>query len=772
MMSAAAISASRAEAQSIATPTDVANTERTLVLEVWLNGMPRHATVEVHERGSELTVKNSDLGDIGILAANGVRATDGRIDITKIPDVTVTVNEAEQRLIVTGAQSRIAPRVVDLRPSIIDTPSATWGESEWGTIFDYDAVATLTDIGGLNDAQIGGYAGFTAFSPYGVLTTTSLGTYAPMGQSRFVRLETNLIVDDPESTTRWTVGDALSGALRWTRSVRYAGFQIASDFSLQPEVMTVPLPDVSGEAVVPSAVDVFVGSSRVYSGTVEPGPFRLDNLPVSAGGRDVRIAVRDALGRETIQTLNIYTTASMLAKGLSAYSAGLGFLRREYGNESFAYGGLIAETSYRYGLTDKVTLEAHAEGNADLVNFGGGGAFSVSSIGAVEFAGAMSTGDGTGYLGSISLETSLDPVGFFASAVWTTPSYGDLGSLNGDRPDAHRFVVGGNLNFGTYGVIGASFIDIGGRGDDNNSQLTIVTYSVSISDIATVGLTAFHDHSSGETSLEAHFSIPFNDFSQVSGSAHTDEHGQIYSAIYDSPMNPDGGFGYRLAGSAGRATYAEASAMWRGDELSVDGGVSVRDEGTSIRLGTSGALVNVDGSLFAARRTDGSFALVKSGQENVRVYHENREVARTDENGESLVSDLTPYLTNRISIDPSDFPMSTIVETTDAKVRPRRRSVAVVDLHPAAQHGFVVELRLPDNKAPDAGSLVTIGTLALVVGRDGELFVPDAKGTVRGVVQTASGNFRFELTAPPESETKGKIPHIGSIHCTTAETSS
>lgn len=48
-------------------------------------------------------------------------------------------------------------------------------------------------------------------------------------------------------------------------------------------------------------------------------------------------------------------------------------LRRNYGIDSFDYGSMVGSASYRYGLTDYLTLEAHGEG-AQKLALGGVGA--------------------------------------------------------------------------------------------------------------------------------------------------------------------------------------------------------------------------------------------------------------------------------------------------------------------------------------------------------------------------------------------------------------
>jgi len=64
---------------------------------------------------------------------------------------------------------------------------------------------------------------------------------------------------------------------------------------------------------------------------------------------------------------------------------------------------------------------------------------------------------------------------------------------------------------------------------------------------------------------------------------------------------------------------------------------------TATRVGASGAVILMDGALFATRTSDDAFALVRTGEPNVEIYHENRPVGRSDAKGEALVPDLNAY---------------------------------------------------------------------------------------------------------------------------------
>ena len=138
------------------------------------------------------------------------------------------------------------------------------------------------------------------------------------------------------------LGDSISGASSWGGAVRFGGAQWATNFSLQPGFVTFPLPGISGEAALPSTVDLYVDSALRMRRQVPSGPFSIQDLPVPSGRGDARLVVRDILGREQIITQPFDTNSRLLKQGLHDYSYELGFVRRDFGIDSNNYGRPMA----------------------------------------------------------------------------------------------------------------------------------------------------------------------------------------------------------------------------------------------------------------------------------------------------------------------------------------------------------------------------------------------------------------------------------------------
>ena len=108
------------------------------------------------------------------------------------------------------------------------------------------------------------------FSPVGVLTSTAVETDT-QGVRSFVRFETTLTHDFPDSLETLRLGDTISVPGSWGDAVRFAGLQWGSNYGIRPDLVTTPLLAATGTAVVPSTVDVFVNGKAVGSSDVPAG---------------------------------------------------------------------------------------------------------------------------------------------------------------------------------------------------------------------------------------------------------------------------------------------------------------------------------------------------------------------------------------------------------------------------------------------------------------------------------------------------------------------
>src|SRR5690606_13140410 len=133
--------------------------------------------------------------------------------------------------------------------------------------------------------------------------------------------------------------------------------QLARDFRLRPDLITYPLPQFSGQASVPSTIDLFIDGYRSRSERVQPGPFTLTGMPFVNGAGEAQLITTHALGRQVTSTMPFYLSSDLVRPGLRGYSVSLGLLRPDFGRRNFACGAPAFSGPARRGIDDHFTVE-------------------------------------------------------------------------------------------------------------------------------------------------------------------------------------------------------------------------------------------------------------------------------------------------------------------------------------------------------------------------------------------------------------------------------
>src|SRR3989454_2797067 len=199
-------------------------------------------------------------------------------------------------------------------------------------------------------------AGF--FGQHGVFTSSALASDLTRSQG-WLRLDSTYAVDYPAELVSVRLGDTITRPGTWGRAVRIGGAQYGTNFNTQPGFIRSPVLQAAGAAVLPSTRDRFMKNALVPRSAVPPGPFSIQNIPVVTGSGEVRLVVRDLLGREQVITQPFYSSATLLKQGLADYPCEVGAIRNNFAVESNDYGQAVGAATYRRGITDYFRSEEH-----------------------------------------------------------------------------------------------------------------------------------------------------------------------------------------------------------------------------------------------------------------------------------------------------------------------------------------------------------------------------------------------------------------------------
>ena len=495
-----------------------------------------------------------------------------------------------------------------------------------------------------------------AFSRAGLLTSSFFSGDNDRGT---IRLDTTFRREDPERITSAIAGDTITRAGSYGASVRIGGLQYRRDFATAPLLITYPQADVSGTAVVPSTVDVFIGNAKAYSTQVKPGPFSLQNLPVPVGAGNVRVVTRDVFGKETATVVPYVRYDSMLRQGLHDFSYEAGLLRRDYAIKSNDYGDFAAVGTHRYGVTNWLTIEGHAEAMADRANLGGVVQVTMPVLGLVGIGGAASTARhrhrherryrharqgvlpeeraelerrrrGAAAIAELRrhrLRARADPHARHAPGLGVRagqrPELAERAGAAHDRPDGHVQHRHARLDV---------FADAVGHADREPSRASRAA-SQATNNVFSVFL-----------------SMPLGERDYATVSVERRSNPSETNVLLNVSRNllETDSFGYRvLAGEQSDAKRLELGAFARTGvgEFGVEAADSFGTQAT--RAYARGGIAAAGGEWRISRYLDQSFAIVKVADfKDVRVYANSQPVGKTDANGVAVIPRLSGFLPN------------------------------------------------------------------------------------------------------------------------------
>lgn len=134
-----------------------------------------------------------------------------------------------------------------------------------------------------------------------------------------------------------------------------------------------------------------------------------------------------------------------------------------------------------------------------------------------------------------------------------------------------------------------------------------------------------------------------------------------------------------------------------------------------------GAVVLMDGELFAANKINDAFVVISTdGHPDVPVSYENQPVGKTNNNGYLLVSGVSAYYPASYRIDTLNLPADTRLKETERRIAIRRHSGYLVDFPMEQERVASVILHDARGKALPVGSEVRRASRRnAVVGYDG-----------------------------------------------------
>lgn len=651
------------------------------------------------------------------------KALKGRVPLDQLPIASSSFNGATQTLSVSLLRKSDGENMIDLgrrQATDGDSGAVTWAR------LSYDMVGTAStrnpaSAAGLFDLSVG---------RGNSVAGSSVSVFFDHGEVRTRRLSSAAQLFIPARSLVVTLGDTISVGSTTQRAVRIGGFAIATDSSLRPDLVTMPLPSYSGRVAVPTTIDIISGDQRTQVGQVKPGEFTVRNVPVASGRGEALVVIRDELGQETVQKLRFYSSPEMLPQSLSQFGASMGWVRRRYGEDHDTYGQFAATGFYRRGLGPATTLTVSGETTGGMVNAGTRLDAALGGFALATIETRLSRGPGvSGAQVSAAIESSGGGFSGRLGVVWPTSGYRDVASVLGDPLPARSVtaIAGYNAARTAFQLSGGIIWNLpdpahGRPAFRSNFLDGSVRYEASQRLSFSASLTYRHGDSNN---FAATFGLTLRLGRQGwagSSMTHRTEYPLIASASYRQMPSAGSPIGYYGAAEFGRSARLNAGLTWHNNAIETEARGEYEQGDAALRLNVRGALILAGGGLFARSRADGTYALVRTGRVGgLTIKYNNQPIGRTGRRGIMLVGDVIPYVASNYEIDADKIPVDVVARVFERRMVVPRRTVGLVTL--TAVRFIPRPVRLVDG----AGAAIEMGSHViaqpsgadLIVGFDG-----------------------------------------------------
>jgi outer membrane usher protein len=683
-----------------------------------------------------------------------------------------------------------------------------WDQGVSAGVFGYNANVYRSTANGQSGTRL--YAGVNAGINIDGWRLRHQGSYTATSQagsgsgSQYDALNTFVQHDVTGLQSQFTAGQSYTDGDLFD-SVGFSGVKLASDDRMLPDSQRSYAPTIRGVAATNAKVTVKQGSNVLFETTVEPGPFKLDDLYNTGYAGDLTVVVTEADGSSHSFVVPYASIPQLLRPGTARFSVTVGALRDSVLEQS----PLFAQLTYRRGLSNSLTVYGGVTGAEQYQAVLAGialstvvGAFSADvtqswASGLPASAGGETTQSGQSYRLNYSrlvqwtqTSISLGAYRFSSSGYLNMRDAQQIreGWALSDR-ERSRFQLNVSQPIGETG--GNVYIS-GYRSDYWSRSGSDITYSAGYSQSfrwGSMNVSASRSRAQNgefDTQYYVSLSLPlghggnapvlntqvgspghgsFSTQVGVSGTAGEDRR-LAYSAFGN--YNTTQGSG--TVDGGGNVSYATPVGT-------LSGSASVGDHFTQVSAGMSGAIVAHPGGVTLAQNLGEPMAVIEArGAEGATVS--NNPGIMIDGRGYAVVSGLTPYQMTEVTLDPKGTGADVELQTTSQRVAARAGSVVFLKFPVIQGRGVMFKVTQALGRQPvpmGADVLDAQGRSVATVGQNGRIFMRPADGATAFIVQWGSRtdqrcSFKYDAR-PVEAGVQPRAFDLLDARCTQAYSS-
>jgi outer membrane usher protein len=737
-----------------------------IVLKVIINEEDRGDFIFVKTGDKDLLIKKGDLDTFRLKEGLGRVAVfddEEYVSLGSIHDLEFQIDEEEGVLEVFADPHLFKTQELDIFRERSDrfTPGA-------GSAF-LNYAATYNLVNNDDFLQVSGELGSSAGDYFGSTTFTYEKNESA---DRIVRLFTNLTRSDREKLQAITLGDFSASSGPSGSRLNMGGVNLSKSYEIAPSFIRFPSPDLRVSVDTPSEVEIYMDDFLMRREKLQPGEFVFKDVPVTVGAGTVRIVIKDSGGGEKTIVLPYYYSNRLLRRGLHEYEYSIGYLREDFGQESFSYGRPALLAFHRLGVNKSLTAGYTAEASEDTVNLGLTASTIISSYGSLDSAVSLSkSGKASGVSGTISYSFQSRNFGAGLFLRSNSEEYSSLAIRPSD--DRPKMQFGANVSFGLKKMGSISLIySLTELYKEESTSIVSASYSRRIGKKTTFFANVLRTMGT-EPDSEIFLGLHINLGKGISGNITHNKSNKMTStkAAIQKNIPTRGGFGFRAnAERIHESTNINGSIQYQNNHGFYEAGYTKTSDEQDYRLFLSGGIGYIDGSLFYSRPIRGSYAKVKVADiEGVRVLSSGSEIGRTDKKGEVIIPDIRSYTENTIGIKIKDIPINYSISTSTKSIYPPFRSGSVVTFDVYKVRGItgVVHAAEEGGEVPVESAIMLIQledrTVEGMVGNDGEFYIENVPGGKNSVKVIYEGKeCTFDMIIPDNEDV---IVDMGKVMC-------
>lgn len=752
----------------------------TIIVTIVLNGEPKGEFFVKIGGAGDFLVNREDLKAMGFQKISGkeeVFEGEAHLSLRSMEGVAFVFDEKRLSLEITATPVLLPKKDIDF---LQQRKAKVFYPKDSGGFFNYGVGYTAGNSLAFQSLDMNTQVGYR----FGDFLFLSDSTYEKTStEEKFVRLMSSVTQDRRDRLERWVLGDFFASSGDLGGSLNLGGLGTSKVYRMDPYFIRYPLANFSGLVSLPSEAEVYINGSRIRTEKLAPGQFELKNISYYGGAAAVSVVIKDPFGREQRLAYPFYFTDILLKKGLHEYSYNLGFLRKDFGEESNRYGHPAFSAFHDYGISDSLTAGFRTEGTNQRWNLGPRASYLIPNAGIASLSVSGSLEDG-GRWGAAGLFTH----GYQSKGVNTrvllkglTRQYAIAGDEN--RTESVKYEAGAGIGYGGTREFGSLSLDFDRikKHQGHDLQTGTLTYSRILTRNSTLTVT-FKNIKEQSSSNEFFAGLTCYLRKEMSLSASYKREGDAdIEAVQVQKNQPVGeGIGYRASLERKDAPdtavttvhpfarynghYGIYSGEYRGEYFHGGG------KSETYRISASGGIAYVANTFGFSRPITDSFGLVQVGElGGVRVYQNNQEIGSTDKKGKVFLPNLGSYYENQISINDKDIPIDYSISEVVKYVSPPLRSGSAIPFEVKKFQAITGKLkkRKEGKIAPvefqEARMAVEGKEIAFPTGKGGEFYLENIRaGVYKASLDDTGRSCAFELSIP---ETGEMIIDLGDLFC-------